>query len=129
MIDVIITGAIGLVTTIVSGTVSWLSAKRKYNAEVDSTLIQNLQNSLDFYKNLVDDNARRLDDVLERNKDLEKRNQVLEEKVNNLSSQMFTLMAEICLDFSCQRRVRKPNLFGPINTNNGTTSNKKLQEG
>ena len=129
MIDVIITGAVGVVTSIVSGTISWLSAKKKYNAEVDSTLIQNLQNSLDFYKNLVDDNTRRLEDVLERNKELEKRNQALEEKVSNLSNQMFTFMQQICLDFTCNHRVRNAELFGPIKTPKyGTVSNQKLPE-
>lgn len=128
MTEVIITGAVGMATTIVSGIVSWLSAKKKYNAEVDSTLIQNIQNSLEFYKNLVDDNTRRLEDVLERNKELEKRNQALEDKVSNLNNQMFTLMTEICLDFSCQRRVRKTNLFGNNKQPNGPINNQKLQE-
>ena len=128
MIDVIITGAVGIVTSIVSGTVSWLTAKKKYNAEVDSTLIQNLQSSLEFYKNLVDDNTRRLEDVLERNKDLEKRNQALEEKVSNISNQMFTLMTEICLDFSCTKRVRRNNLFGKNTQPHGPVANQKLQE-
>lgn len=41
MIDVnaIIVGAVGLVTTITSGWVSWLFARKKYNSEVDHNLI------------------------------------------------------------------------------------------
>lgn len=128
MTEVLITGAVGTVTTIISGVASWLSAKKKYNAEVDSTLIQNLQNSLDFYKTLVDDNTRRLEDVLKRNEDLEKRNQALEEKVSKLNDQMFTLMTEICLDFSCQKRVRRNNLFGSNTKQYGAVNNQKLQE-
>lgn len=124
MIDVIITGVVGLISSIVSGVVSWLTAKKKYNAEVDSTIIENLQKSLEFYEKLVNDNTRRLEDVLKRNEDLEKRNQALEEKITNLSNQVFTLMTEICLDFSCQRRVRKPDLFGPIKTINNLHNTK-----
>lgn len=116
MIDVIVTGAVGLVSTVIGSIVSWLTAKKKYNAEVDSTIIENLQKSLDFYEKLVNDNTRRLDEVLKRNEELEKRNLALEEKVNNLSNQVFTLLTEICLDFSCSRRVKNPELFGPIKT-------------
>ena len=96
--------------------VSWLTAKKKYNAEVDSTIIENLQKSLEFYEKLVNDNTRRLEDVLKRNEELEKRNQVLEEKITNLSNQVFTLMSEICVNYSCSMRQRKPFLYGSKKT-------------
>lgn len=60
----------GTFTTVVSGISSWILAKRKYNAEVDNTLIQNMKESLDFYKALADDNKARLDEVLQENADL-----------------------------------------------------------
>lgn len=60
----IIIAIAGAFTTIVSGFVSWFFAKRKYNAEVDSNLIENMQNSLEFYKALADDNKARLNEVL-----------------------------------------------------------------
>lgn len=63
-IIIALAGAIG---TIVSGFVSWFFAKRKYNAEVDKSLIENMQQSLEFYKTLADDNKRRLDEVLTEN--------------------------------------------------------------
>lgn len=124
MIDVIVTGAVGLVSTVIGSVVSWLTAKKKYNAEVDSTIIENIQKSLDFYIRLADDNQRRLEDVLKRNEYLEKRdaeiekkNDKLEEEVTRLRNQMFTLMQQICLDFTCNRRVKNPELFGPIKIN------------
>lgn len=124
MIDVIVTGAVGLVSTIVGSVVSWLTAKKKYNAEVDSTIIENIQKSLDFYIKLADDNQRRLEDVLKRNEYLEKRdaeiekkNDKLEEEVTRLRNQMFTLMQQICLDFTCNHRVKNAELFGPIKVN------------
>ena len=109
---------------------SWLSAKKKYNAEVDSTLIQNLQKSLEFYTTLVDDINSRLEDVLKRNEELEKKDSRLEEEVISLRNQMFTFMQQICLDFTCNRRVKNAELFGPIkHSNYGPFNNQKLQEG
>lgn len=120
MIDVIITGAVGLVTSIATGIASWLFARKKYNAEVDSTRIDNLQKSLDFYIKLADDNNKRLEDVLKRNEYLEKKNDKLEEEVARLRNQMFTLLQQICLDFTCNRRIKNQELFGPIKAiNNG----------
>lgn len=100
-IQVIVTGVVGLITTITSGWVSWLFAKKKYNAEVDTNLIENMQKSLDFYMKLSDDNKTRLDEAL-------KRNDVLEDEVRDLRKQMFELMNNICYDMTCKLRSRKP---------------------
>lgn len=62
----------GIVTTIASSFVSWFFAKRKYNAEVDNHLITNMQESLEFYKALADDNKVRLESVLQENAELRK---------------------------------------------------------
>ena len=100
-IQVIVTGIVGLITTVTSGWVSWLFAKKKYNAEVDTNLIENMQKSLDFYMKLSDDNKARLDEAL-------KRNDVLEDEVRDLRKQMFELMNNICYDMTCELRSRKP---------------------
>ena len=42
MIEVIITGLVGLITTISSSVVTWLLARKKYNTEVDSNVIKNM---------------------------------------------------------------------------------------
>lgn len=100
-IQVIVTGVVGLITTVTSGWVSWLFAKKKYNAEVDTNLIENMQKSLDFYMKLSDDNKTRLDEAL-------KRNDVLEDEVRDLRKQMFELLNNICYDMTCELRSRKP---------------------
>lgn len=100
-IQVIITGVVGLITTITSGCISWLFAKKKYNAEVDTNLIENMQKSLDFYMKLSDDNNARLDEAL-------RRNDALEDEVRDLRKQMFKLMNNICYDMTCELRSRKP---------------------
>ena len=96
-LETIITGGIGFITTIIGSWASWIIARKKYNSEVDNNLIQNMQESLDFYKNLSDDNRQRLDNVL-------KRNEALELEVRELRAQLFSLMSSICTDLSCQIR-------------------------
>lgn len=98
--DTLITGGIGLLTTVVSAWASWVFARKKYNSEVDNNLIQNMQESLDFYKKLSDDNRTRLEEVLKRNEDLE-------DEVRELRTQLFSLMSSICTDLSCQIRRRE----------------------
>ena len=99
MIDmgIIITGAIGLLTTLISGWTSWFFARKKYNSEVDGNLIANMKESLEFYKQLSDDNKKRLDEAL-------KRSDYLEEEIKELRKQVLNLMTIMCTDLSCQLR-------------------------
>ena len=119
MIDlgILITGGIGLVTTIVSGWTSWFFARKKYDSEVDNNLINNMKESLDFYKKLSTDNTERLEEVL-------KRNAELEQEVGELRKQMFNLMGSICVDLTCQLRKRNLNLFDE----HGISSRQKMEE-
>lgn len=120
MIDlgILITGGVGIITTVISGWTSWFFARRKYNSEVDNNLIENMQQSLEFYKKLSDDNKNRLDEVL-------KRNAELEQEIRDLRRQMFSLMNSICTDLTCQLRKRSSNLF---NEQNGTDSGQEMEE-
>lgn len=104
---ILITALIGIVTTFTSGFTAWFFARKKYNSEVDNNLIKNMQDSLEFYKKLSDDNKSRLDEVL-------KRNENLEEEVKELRQQVMGLMASICTDLSCQ--IRKGNYEDVIKT-------------
>ena len=97
---ILITALIGIVTTFTSGFTAWFFARKKYNSEVDNNLINNMKESLDFYKKLSDDNKERLEEVL-------KRNDNLEEEVKELRQQVMSLMTSICTDLSCQ--IRKGN--------------------
>ena len=98
MIDVLVTGGVGVLTSAISSLVTWLLAKEKYNAEVDNNVIQNMQQSLEFYKELSDDTKERLTEVLQKN-------QKLEDDVSELTKQMLNLTMKICLDLSCKHRV------------------------
>ena len=99
MIDlgVVITGIIGIITSIASAWTSWFFTRKKYNAEVDNSLLENLQKSLDFYRNLSDDNRQRLETMLERNSKLE-------EEVLDLRKQVNDLTMSICLNLTCKVR-------------------------
>lgn len=39
MLDILITGGVGILTTIAGSFATWVFAKKKYNAEVDTNLI------------------------------------------------------------------------------------------
>ena len=120
MIDlgILITGGVGIITTVISGWTSWFFARRKYNSEVENNLIENMQQSLEFYKKLSDDNENRLDEVL-------KRNAELEQEIRDLRKQLFSLMNSICTDLTCQLRKRNLSLF---NEQNGTDSGQEMEE-
>lgn len=112
---IIITGAIGLLTTLISGWTSWFFARKKYNSEVDGNLIANMKESLEFYKQLSDDNKKRLDEDL-------KRSDYLEEEVKELRKQVLNLMTVMCTDLSCQ--LRKGNY--KVILENGTSTKENI---
>lgn len=87
-----------ILAPLITGFASWLMAKKKYNSEVDSTVIANMKESLDFYKQLSDDNRERLKEVLDKNEQLEK-------EVSELKTQMLKLVTNICMDLTCKNRV------------------------
>jgi hypothetical protein len=99
MIDygVLITGGVGVVTTFISGFVSWFFTRRKYNTEVNSNEIANLKESLDFYKKIVEDNNKRLQFYI----DLAETNR---KEVYRLKGVVYRLLNNSCLDNNCPER-------------------------
>lgn len=94
---VIITAIIGIITSIASGWTSWFFTRKKYNSEVDQNVIHNMNESLEFYKKLSDDNKQRLDEMLRRNDELE-------EEIKELRGQITTIMMMTCKDLTCKLR-------------------------
>lgn len=117
-LGIIITAAIGVVTSFTSAWISWFFTRKKYSAEVDETVIHNMKESLEFYQKLSDDNKNRLDSMI-------KRNEELEEEMKDLRRQVSTLMNYMCIDLTCQLRKRNLNLF---NEQNGTNSRQKVED-
>lgn len=100
MIDtsILITGGVGVLTSVISSWTTWLLARKKYNSEVDLNLVEKMEKSLEFYKSLSDDNTARLED-------LTKRNNALESEIQDLRKKVLDLTVHICTDISCRRRL------------------------
>lgn len=94
---VLITAVVGIITSIASGWTSWFFTRKKYNSEVDQNVIHNMNESLEFYKKLSDDNKQRLDEMI-------KRNDELEDEIKELRKQMTALMMMACKDLTCKLR-------------------------
>lgn len=95
---IIITGIVGLISTIVGSWSSYVFTKKKYNAEVDGAKIDNLKQIIDIQNEQIKNLSERLDIVLERNKSLEA-------EIVEVRKQMFNVMSSICLDFTCKHRI------------------------
>ena len=93
----IIIAVVGIISTVVSGWVSWFFTRKKYNVEIDNNIISNMRESLEFYKQLSDDNKQRLDEVL-------KRNDALDVEIKELRKQVSELMLMTCKDLTCKLR-------------------------
>lgn len=122
-IGIIITGIVG----VISSTVTWFLGKRKYNSEVDNTLIQNMQKSLEFYKNISDDYKVRLASEIESHnqevaelraenselkKELREQEKRFDEKltaqqreITLMKNQMLSVYSQVCLNFNCMERA------------------------
>lgn len=114
----LITGEVGLLTTITSAWASWFFTRKKYKSEVDHSLIDNMENSLEFYKKLSDDNSARLEELAERNKELEV-------SLHELREQVFNLTTNICIDLTCTHRVREKTI---LNKKEDAESSDRLDE-
>lgn len=97
MIDtgVIITGAVGVVTTIASSFVTWIFSRRKYNAEVSHDEILNMKDSLTFYEELSKSNQKTLTNILEKSEELANTNIKLLIEIQNLKTQIGILLQVI----------------------------------
>ena len=84
----ILTALIAVLSSSISGYVTYLFTKRKYNAEVDNNLIENMKDSLEFYKSLADDNKDRLEEILDKNRRLEEEMRELKIQIVELSTSL-----------------------------------------
>lgn len=94
MIDngIIITGVIGIISTIVSSCTTWFFSRRKYNAGVEHDKIENMESSLGFYDKLSDSNQKTLSRLLKESEDLVKYNISLLKEVRHLKVQISVLL-------------------------------------
>lgn len=94
-LEVIITAILGVVTSTITGFVTWLFSRKKYNAEVNHDEIANMRESLEFYKNLSESNQRTLTEILNKSEELANTNIKLLIEVQNLKAQLSILLQVI----------------------------------
>lgn len=96
-LGVLITAGIGIITTFFSGFFTWIFSRRKYNAEVDTTTIDNLKATMDIYQEIVKDLGKKLDiygKIIDRN-----RGELI--KIRNV---MIKMIGKICTVETCKNR-------------------------
>lgn len=125
MIDtgIIITGAVGIATTVASSLITWLLSRKKYNAEVNHDEIINMKESLEFYKDLSESNQRTLTEILDRSEELANNNIKLLLEVQNLKAQVGTLLQIINTELKDIDFTK----YG-IEVENGTITRKKVSK-
>lgn len=126
MTGIIISSLCGVVTTTIGSVVAWFLSKRKYISEVESTNIENMKKSLDFYIQLANDtNARLAEEIKEHNEEvkaLKQENTTLKQalkeqenkfvamiddnrrEINLMKNQMLSVYGQVCLNFKCTER-------------------------
>lgn len=97
-IGVLITGGVGILTTILGSWASWFFTRKKFNSEVDSNEIENLKKSLEFYEKIIRDNNSKLQFYI----DLSERNLV---ETYRLKSVIHRILNNSCLDNGCTKRA------------------------
>lgn len=93
----VIVAIIGVFATVMTH----LLTKRKYNAEVDNSIISSLQESLKFYKDVCTDNRERLNSLMD------ERNEIMDE-LNDVRQYLFNFMSLACMKISCTHREGCP---------------------
>ena len=78
-----------LVCTSIGSAVTFFLTKRKYNVEVDSQQIQNMEAAFNTYKKMTDETISAQDKRIEM---LQRENENLRTQFNQLQSQMLTLL-------------------------------------
>ena len=97
MSGVLVTGAIGLVTTIASGWASYIFTRKKYHTEVDSNELDNLKKSLEFYERIVKDNNEKLNQYI----GMAEENRI---EVYRLKAVIHRILNNTCVADGCAKR-------------------------
>lgn len=92
MNELLLTAIISITTSSITGFVTWLLSKKKYDAAVKHDNIENMENSLEFYDKLSKSNNKILEDILARSEKLSESNFQLMIEVQNLRAQLDILI-------------------------------------
>lgn len=100
MASEIIIALVGLFCTTVSSIVTFILTRRKYNTEVDSQQIENMEKSFDAYKKMMEETLDAQKRLMETTvnglnskiETLEKENNFLRQQVDSLRAQMIQFL-------------------------------------
>lgn len=95
MIDALITTGIATGASLITSGATWLFARKKYVSEVNSNDIKNMQESLQFYINMVEDNKKRIDDYQDEIKELRVENSELRKQMISITNENTELRLKI----------------------------------
>lgn len=88
----IVTPIVSVVCSSLTGFVTWLLTRKKYNTEVDHNSIENMDSSLTFYERLSDSNNKILAEILTKYEEISKSNLELLSEIQNLKAQIDILV-------------------------------------
>ena len=111
----VVTALVGLFCTVVSGVVTFILTRRKYNTEVESQQIQNMNEAFTLYKRMMEDNLAYQKKVMEETIDsqnkkiesLQKENDTLRKQVSQLQMQLISYFGN---EFNKEHSEVAPNL-------------------
>lgn len=101
----IIMALIGIASASISSFLTWIFNKKKQDAEINHTVVEGMQNSLQFYEKLSEDTKSRLQEALE---DRQKLYQKLEDQgkeIAEIKTEMMKILAKVCYNLECKYRV------------------------
>ena len=94
MLDALITTSIATGASIITSGATWLFARKRYVSEVNSNDIKNMQESLNFYIKIVEDNTKRINDYQEEIKELRNENREQRKQMDEQRRQMTEIVVE-----------------------------------
>jgi len=105
MREYIIAG-IGILGTIVSASVAHLLTKRKYSADVDKIILENIDKAFALYKKVTEETDKKVDEVIDDYKTLKSENVAMKEELDFLKKQVEELKEISCTMKSCDKRKK-----------------------
>jgi len=115
MTSEIVIALVGLFCTTVSGIVTFLLTKRKYNTEVDSQQLQNTRDAFETYKTMMEETLaaqkKRLEETITSQNEkidyLQKENDSLRNQVSQLQMQMIKYLGSLNLENKETKKTKK----------------------
>jgi uncharacterized membrane protein (DUF106 family) len=107
MDSVIVTSLVGLFCSVVTSIITFILTKKKYNTEVEAQQIQNMKDSFEVYKKMMEDAVAAQNKKIEM---LQKENDNLRSQLNQLQTQMLNILIGKKLGIDVESSIYSQNL-------------------